>query len=949
MSRMRLLQACLGTMLFLLLVASAFAQPALASTVVSQVGTPTPRATETPTGTLSADVSTALLAIGDLAPGFEAITDAELDKLGLSAEALGSRYSTSKPSRAGYIEPTKPTIVMHVLLYPMGTLERLAYDWLLDPKTGPDALAQFWMGNNTQITDLTLIPGMDKLGDRSLGVTIVSCTPGFIGRTSVNMQNKRYPSSTIGDPCASNTRAVRADIVMERRESALSMVAVMYPEGEQPNGDAVALAQLIDKRLLSALAKAKPLAGAAQAPAEWPALIDANFDTNANGWLTGEKKDEYGRINRSIKDGKYRLDAKADKGVVWRTLPSSKSVSNFYVSVDAQRVEGLKSATYGLLFCYDGANYGYFRIRDDQLFGVDIRHQSKWKTIKEWTRATAIRPGQVNRLTVRGEGPRFAFFINDQLVAQLLINELAAGKPGVVIELNGGESALYEFDNFEVRALPDALRIDGSEPLSLDPVLADDAGSSAYLVEIFSGLVTFDRDLKVVPDLAERWEVSEDGTAYTFHLRPNAKFHDGRPVTAQDIQYSLERAADPATQSPTAATYLGDIVGVNDKLSGKAKTIGGLQVVDDRTIRLTIDAPKTYFLSKLAHPVAAVVDKTNVERDGANWTTKPNGTGPYKLKEYAAKQRLVLERNDNFYLDPKPQITRVVFVLTAADLGDYTNGDLDVFAVGAATAGRVRDPKDPLSKEAVLLSELSTRFIVFNVRKPPFDDPKVRQAFALAIDRQKIIDEQAAQIPLLSKSILPLAMPGYNAELPDIAYDPARARQLLAESKYAGQLPKIVWRKRSTDAEVQAIADMLKANLGVDIVFQVDDTATFYANLQKSENPYNAFVYGWVADYPDPEDFIAVLFQSNSANNESGYTDAQVDAWIAQAAVEPDKNRRMQLYQQAEAKILQDWAVVPLTQGRELWLVKPYVKDLPFPAMPLPRLRYAYFVGVTRE
>src|SRR5438034_2504731 len=164
------------------------------------------------------------------------------------------------------------------------------------------------------------------------------------------------------------------------------------------------------------------------------------------------------------------------------------------------------------------------------------------------------------------------------------------------------------------------LRLIGADPLTLDPALASDADSATYIVEIFSGLVTIDKDLKIAPDLAESWDISPDGTVYTFHLRSNAQMQDGRPVTADDVKYSLERACNPKTQSTVAAAYLGDIVGAKDMISGKANSISGVKVVDSRTIQITTDAPKPYFLAKLTYTDAFVVDKNQVESNPRNWT-----------------------------------------------------------------------------------------------------------------------------------------------------------------------------------------------------------------------------------------------------------------------------------------------------------------------------------------
>ncbi|GAH77606.1 unnamed protein product, partial [marine sediment metagenome] len=182
-------------------------------------------------------------------------------------------------------------------------------------------------------------------------------------------------------------------------------------------------------------------------------------------------------------------------------------------------------------------------------------------------------------------------------------------------------------------------------PITLDPALAREARSGRYIREIFSGLVTLDQDLQVVPDIAERWKVSKDGTAYTFYLRKGVRFHNGREVKASDFKYSLERACDPETESPTAETYLSDIMGVKEMLNGEAEEIDGVKVIDDYTLQITIDAPKAYFLAKLTHSPAFVVDSANVE-SGEEWWRNPNGTGPFRLRQWTEDELFILEQND---------------------------------------------------------------------------------------------------------------------------------------------------------------------------------------------------------------------------------------------------------------------------------------------------------------
>ena len=188
-----------------------------------------------------------------------------------------------------------------------------------------------------------------------------------------------------------------------------------------------------------------------------------------------------------------------------------------------------------------------------------------------------------------------------------------------------------------------------NDPPTLDPHVAGDTTSAAIIVEVFGGLVTIDPNLEIVPDLAEAWDIGGDGRSYTFRLRKGASFHNGKPVTAHAFKWSLERAADPATESPVADTYLGDIVGFRQKLKGQAQDISGVRVIDDHSLAITIDAPKAYLLSKLTYPTAFVVDQDNV-MTSRRWYMKPNGTGPFSLDQYIPQDVLVLKRNQAYHL-----------------------------------------------------------------------------------------------------------------------------------------------------------------------------------------------------------------------------------------------------------------------------------------------------------
>ena len=230
-----------------------------------------------------------------------------------------------------------------------------------------------------------------------------------------------------------------------------------------------------------------------------------------------------------------------------------------------------------------------------------------------------------------------------------------------------------------------------SDPPTLDPHLTADTTSSTIVVEVFGGLVTIDPELEIIPDLAERWDLTNGGRTYTFHLRRDGKFHDGSPFTAHDFKWYLERAANPLTGSPVVDTYLGDIVGVQEKLQGRATDIAGIQVIDEYTLGLTIDDPKAYFLSKLTYPTAFVLDRNNVEGNPA-WLREPNGTGPFRLANYVPNAVLTLNRNENYHLGP-PKLEEVRFILSGGDpLLMYANDEIHITEIGLAGPEPILDP-----------------------------------------------------------------------------------------------------------------------------------------------------------------------------------------------------------------------------------------------------------------
>lgn len=479
---------------------------------------------------------------------------------------------------------------------------------------------------------------------------------------------------------------------------------------------------------------------------------------------------------------------------------------------------------------------------------------------------------------------------------------------------------------------------ESSDPRDYDPATARGSGDKM----VYSGLFSFNPQMQLVPDLVENWQV-KDGTVFTFTLRANAKFHDGRAVTAQDVIYSWERAANRATKSGTVLTYLGDIVGVNEMHGGKADHISGLRAIDDHTLEVTIDAPKPYFLAKLTYSTTFIVDKANVE-ESADWYKHPNGTGPYKLTSWTSMKEMVYTRNDDFYLGA-PAIRYVdVQLYTGVPIRLYESDSIDIAGVSTADAARVSDPANVLHAELSTGVDLCTGYMVFDNTLPPFDDPIVRQAFSEAFDRQLFIDLVYSGGALPAAGLYPPGLPGRREGLQGLPFDPEGAKAKLAESKYAGADFPVVM---ITDAgygsyvspDLAAMAAMWKKYLGVTIRVENLQPEKFFDELSAGRRG-QMWSGGWCADYPDPENFADILFHTGSNFNEGGYSNHELDSILEAARTEPDAVKRIAMYQQAEDIIIRDAPVLFTANTLSYTLVKPYIQGYVSTPIAIPIERY---------
>ena len=453
-----------------------------------------------------------------------------------------------------------------------------------------------------------------------------------------------------------------------------------------------------------------------------------------------------------------------------------------------------------------------------------------------------------------------------------------------------------------------ALQLAAKEPSTLDPAKTMD-GAGEMIGDIYSGLVALDASLAVQPGLAERWDVTPDGMTYTFHLRQNAQFHNGRPVTADDVFFSWLRAASPDLNSNTAVRYLGDIDGLKEYREGKTGTISGIHIVDPHTIQVTLDAAKPVFLQKLTYPASWIVDRYSVRLP--HWELHPNGTGPFRVVQRVLKKSLILEANPEYY-DLAPRLQYLIYWISSTPQETlYKSGKIDRMEISNSLLPNVNDPHDPLFGSVSVDPKLCTNFILFNTAIPPFDDPAVRKAFELSVDRAVYVEVTTEEGDIPGAGLLPPGMPGYSSSQARDLYDPQEAKRLFSSSMYfggAGSAPDIRFTVPSEageyDSTMEFLIDSWERVLGIEIFVEGLSYAEYRERSQEKPSEQMIFSHH-CADYPDPENFYDFLFHGDNAGIYYGYGNDSLDALLDSASVETNWNRRLDLYHQAD-RILYD-------------------------------------------
>jgi oligopeptide transport system substrate-binding protein len=468
-----------------------------------------------------------------------------------------------------------------------------------------------------------------------------------------------------------------------------------------------------------------------------------------------------------------------------------------------------------------------------------------------------------------------------------------------------------------------------SDPPTLDPAHATDLTSSAIIRQVFDALLELDEQLQPVPALARSWKISDDQRVYTFTLRPGVRFHNGRELKAADVKYSFERAA-----KGKRPWVFEKITGARAFIAGSAGEIAGIRVVDDLTVALRLDKPFAPFLSIIAYDAASVVPREETEKRGAGFASHPLGTGAFRFASWRRDDQVVLERFPEHFRGPAP-LDRVVFRIIPAETtryNEYGAGQLDVSDI---PTGRCRaaqaDPR--LKGQVAIWPTLGTHAVRFNVERAPYGDVRVRRAIAHALDPSIIVDRLLEGCVLPPHGVLPPALPGFAPEVKRLPLDRERSRKLLAEAGFPGGrgLPPVAFNFNTSEAN-QRIAEVLQAQLkdvGIALELRRLDWAAHIKLVDDGSAGF--FRQGWIADYPDPENFLTVLYHSRNvgaAGNSSRYRNPTLDRLFDEADTMPSGPARNKRYAEAEQILLDEAVWIPLYHYTSRALIKPYVRGL---------------------
>lgn len=485
----------------------------------------------------------------------------------------------------------------------------------------------------------------------------------------------------------------------------------------------------------------------------------------------------------------------------------------------------------------------------------------------------------------------------------------------------------------------------GQEPESIDPTLNSTLNGGTLILAMFEGLTKLDANDNPVPGIAQTWDISPDKTKYTFHLRKDAKWSDGQTVTAHDFYYSWKRALNPETAADYSYMlfYIKNAEEYNYDDSGNYSFDNvGIKVLDNFTLEVTLEAPTPYWLKITAFPTLVPLRQDIITSYGERWALSPQtyiGNGPFRLAEWTSKDMMKLVKNEEYYDKEQVKLDGIIETFIAEEstmLASYEAGELDVIdTVPLDELARLKKE----SSEFHMIPQTGTYYYCFNVTEVPFNKTKVRQALALAIDREDLVTKvNKTGIP--ATAFTPSGVPDVNPDkdfrtiggdfFPPKA-QPEKAKTLLAEAGYPD--PKkllgitLVYNTNENHKKIaEAVLEMWKNNLGIEnITLANQEWGVYMSSLQSGD--FQIAKCNWLADYNDPMSFID-LFTTGNGNNLAQWSNKEFDNLIQKARIASTEQERMNLLHQAEKLYMQDAILIPLFHDTENTMIKPYVKNL---------------------
>ncbi|HEY8448936.1 MAG TPA: ABC transporter substrate-binding protein, partial [Bacillota bacterium] len=450
-------------------------------------------------------------------------------------------------------------------------------------------------------------------------------------------------------------------------------------------------------------------------------------------------------------------------------------------------------------------------------------------------------------------------------------------------------------------------------PRSFDPARAVTRVDGRVLTLLFDGLVRLTPEGRLEPALAEGWSISADGHVYTFKLRPGVRFHDGAPLTADDVVFSLRRLLDPQVASPRR-WVLSALEGADAFAAGVVDELTGIEAVDPRTVRLTLARPGAPLLMLLATPAAFIVPQHDAPRD-SGW--RPVGTGPFRLAGSGPDGSLKLTAFDAYYAG-RPYLDEVHLRLlpdAEARLEAFLDGELTVLKLTAGQAQHLREELGwggPLQRS----DPPAVYYLALNNQKPPLTDPLVRRAIYHAIDRRSLLDEILGPDGyMLANGSIPPGLPGHDAQAAGLPYDPGEARRLLVRAGWAQgfELDLVASTSELSQALARGIVEML-AEVGIRGTVRTLSDADFYAATGR-DGQAGAFMLSWWGDYPDAENFLYPLFHSQlwgAGGNRAKFGSPEIDRLLEELHRASDDVERPALYRRVEAAVFEQVPWVPL-------------------------------------